>query len=66
MAGFTDSLSLRRARPFTIWEAIAEKDALRFVALQPGSPLKSFSISKENRDSNHYNIFYYLDAKIRT
>jgi hypothetical protein len=35
------------------------------VALQPKSPLKSFSTSKENRDSNHYNIFYYLDAKIR-
>ena len=43
------------------WEAIAEKDALRFVALQPGSLLRSFLISKENRDSNHY----HLDATAR-
>jgi hypothetical protein len=50
MAGFTDSLSLRRARPFTTWEAIAGKDAQRFVALQPGSLLKSFLISRENPD----------------
>jgi hypothetical protein len=48
MAGFTDSLSLRRARPFTTWEAIAGKDALRFVALRPGLLLTSFSILKEN------------------
>jgi hypothetical protein len=34
----------RGPRLFTTWEAIAEKEALRFVALQPGSPLKSFSI----------------------
>jgi hypothetical protein len=49
MAGPTGSISLKRVMPFTPWEAIAEKDALRFVALQPGSLLKSFSISKENR-----------------
>jgi Putative redox-active protein (C_GCAxxG_C_C) len=56
MVGSIDSLSLRRARPFTIWEATAEKDALRFVALEAGSLLKSFSISKEDRDSNHLRI----------
>jgi hypothetical protein len=37
-------MSLRRARPSTTWEVIAEKNAQRFVALQPGSLLKLFSI----------------------
>jgi hypothetical protein len=48
MVGFIDSLSLRKARPFTTWEAIAGKDALRFVALRPGLLRISFLMLKEN------------------
>jgi hypothetical protein len=55
-------MSLKRARPFTTWEAIAERDALRFVALQPGWLPKSFSTSKENRDSNHHNVFLLFEC----
>jgi len=65
MAGLTDSSSLRRAKLSTMMEAIAGKVALRFVALQPRSLLKSFSISKENRNSKHYNIASLLVGKVR-
>ena len=47
MAEAIDFISPRRARPFTIWEAMPGRGALRSAASERGSLLKSFSISKK-------------------
>jgi hypothetical protein len=63
MAKFIDSLSLRKWRPFTMWEAIAGKGVQRFVGLQPGSLLMSSLISSHLLEVCHYVVLNPVRAK---